>query len=272
MLLVPLVRTLVLAYLGLCVLMFVAQRRFVFFPSKGIFQTPSEWGLKYEDVRFRAEDGVQLHAWFVPAEPSKGVILFCHGNAGNISHRVDTIRIFHSLGYSTLMFDYRGYGESKGSSTEAGTYRDVDAAWRHLAQDRGISSDKIVVFGRSLGGPIAAWAARKHKPAALVLESSFSSVADMAASVYWFLPVRLLCRFRYATAEYAKEAGCPVLVAHSRADDIVPYRLGRQLYDALAEPKQFFEMHGDHNSGFMIMGPAYASGLEAFLDQHVSKE
>jgi len=268
--LLPFVRPLLLAYLGLCVLMFLAQRRLVFIPSRGIYQTPGEWGLKYEDVRFRTEDGVQLHAWFVPAEPAKGVILFCHGNAGNISHRVDTIRIFHSLGYSTLMFDYRGYGESKGSPTEAGTYRDVAAAWRHLVQDRGLSADKIVLFGRSLGGPVAAWAAKECKPAALILESTFSSVADMAASVYWFLPVRLLCRFEYATAEYANAAGCPVLVAHSQADDIVPYRLGRQLYDALPQPKQFFDMHGDHNNGFMIMGQAYAAGLKAFLDGQVA--
>lgn len=270
--LVPLIRVVVLAYLGLCVLLYVFQRRFVYFPSRGIWQTPSDAGLRHEDLRLDSSDGARLHAWFVPAEPAKGVIVFCHGNAGNISHRVDTLKIFHSLGYSTLIFDYRGYGESTGSPTEAGTYRDADAAWRYLTDKRGVSPDKIVVFGRSLGGAVAAWLAQEHKPGALVLESTFNSFVDMGSAIYWFLPVRLLARFKYDTAACAQKAGCPTLVVHSPQDDIIPFRLGRRLYEALPQPKELLQIRGDHNNGFMLTGADYTRGLQAFLDKHIAPE
>ena len=268
--LVSLIRVVVLTYLGLCVLLYVFQRRFVYFPSRGLWQTPSDAGMAYEDLRIETSDRVALHAWFVPAEPAKGVIVFCHGNAGNISHRVDTLRIFHDLGYSTLIFDYRGYGESKGSPTEAGTYRDADAVWRYLTDERGVSPGKIVLFGRSLGGAVAAWLAQERTPGALILESSFNSFVDMGSAIYWFLPVRLLARFKYDTAAYAQKAGCPTLVVHSSQDDIIPYRLGRRLYEALPEPKEFFDIRGDHNNGFMLTGADYGRGLQAFLDKHVA--
>jgi len=265
----PYIRVVVLAYVGLCVLLYLFQRRMVYFPNRRLWQTPSDWGMAYEDVSFETKDGVRIHAWFVPAQPSKGVILFCHGNAGNISHRLDTLKIFKDLGYSTLIFDYRGYGRSKGRPTEMGTYRDVEGAWQHLVKQRGVAPDKVVLFSRSIGGPIAAWLAKEHTPGALILESTFNTFVDMGASAYWFVPVRLLCRFKYDTAAYAKEAECPILVVHSPEDDIVPYRLGRRLYEALPEPKEFLEIRGGHNYGFQTTGSAYVRGLREFLGKHV---
>ena len=270
--LIPIVRTCALAYLGLCVCLYLFQRRFVYFPSRGVWQTPGDGGMAYEDLWLTTEDGIRIHAWLVPAEPAKGVILFCHGNAGNISHRVDTLRMFHALGYTSLIFDYRGFGDSDGTPGEQGTYRDVAAAWEYLVEDRGVSPRQIVIFGRSLGGSVAAWLSQDHTPAALVLESCFSSFVDMGKSAYWFVPVRLLARFKYDTTAYASKAGCPILVVHSPQDDIVPYRLGRRLYDALPDPKEFMEIRGDHNEGFMMTGEAYARGIDAFLSKHLAAD
>lgn len=263
-------RAAALVYLGLCVLMYLAQRRLVYFPSRAIVLTPGDMGMQYEDVALRTEDGVRIHAWFVPGDPDKATILFCHGNGGNLSHRVDTARVFHELGYSSLLFDYRGYGLSEGKPTEAGTYRDAAAAWDHLIQTRGLSARQIVVAGRSLGGAVAAWLAKERHPAALVLESSFSSFVDMGRAAYPIFPVRLLARFRYDTTAYAKEAGCPVLVIHSPQDDIVPYKLGCRLYDALPQPKEFLDIRGSHNDGYAVSGPMYTRGLADFLDRQLS--
>ncbi len=252
-------------YVGLCALVFLFQRRLVFVPSRDEFQTPADVGLKYEDVWIPTSDGGRVHAWYVPHPEPRGVILFCHGNAGNITHRVATLEIFHRLRYETLLFDYRGYGRSPGKPTEAGVYEDADAAWRWLTEKRGVAPGEIVVFGRSLGGPVAAWAARGRSPRALVLESTFPSLPDVAARIYWFLPVRAFCRMKFDTLAYAREAGCPILVAHSPDDDIVPYACGRRLFEGLPEPKRFFELRGDHNYGFQNMGDAYVEGLDAFL-------
>lgn len=262
-----LLKSAALVYVGLCVLLFLLQRKIVFVPSREMSQTPADGGLEYEDLRIATADGSQIHAWFLPAKKALGVILFCHGNAGNISHRLDTLLIFHRLGYSTLIFDYRGYGQSPGSPSEARVYEDADAAWRYLAEQRGVAASDIVIFGRSLGGPIAAWVAQKHKPRALVLESTFAHVADVGARIYWFLPVRLLCRMKFDTLGYASKAGCPILVVHSPDDDVVPYACGRKLFEGLPEPKEFFQLRGDHNYGFTNMGDAYVRGIGAFIEK-----
>ena len=264
-------RVAALVYAGLCLLLYVCQRRLVYFPSRGQWGTPRDLGMAYEDVRITTEDGVRLHGWFVPAQASKGTILFFHGNAGNVSHRIDSIRIFRSLGYHTLIFDYRGYGQSEGKPSEEGTYRDAEAARRYLVEQRGVAPEKIVLFGRSLGGPIAAWLAKEHAPGTLILESTFTSLNDMAARLYWFVPVRLLSRFKYNTLAYAKQARCPILVIHSPEDDIVPYRFGRRLYEESSEPKEFLQIQGNHNTGFQIAGEAYVRGLREFFDKHVGR-
>ena len=258
-------------YVIVCGVLWLFQAKILYYPYRTLEFTPRTIGLVYEDVRLTTADDIRIHGWFVPTEKEKGAVLFCHGNAGNISHRLYTLKLLQSFGLSTFMFDYRGYGESEGKPSEQGTYMDATAAWQYLVKDRQIPSEKIIIFGRSLGGCIAAQLASKQTPAMLILESSFTSVPDMAAEIYPFLPVRLLCRYRYAADEYIQEVNCPVLVIHSPKDEIAPYRLGRELYAAANEPKEFLEIDGTHNDGFMITGEKYTTELEAFINRMLLK-
>ncbi|MBW2650181.1 MAG: alpha/beta hydrolase [Deltaproteobacteria bacterium] len=259
----------VCSYIGFMVLIFLLQPRFIYFPEREFYETPDKAGLSYETVSFKAADGVNLSGWFIPAGKPRGVVLFCHGNAGNISHRLDSILVFHHLGLSTFIFDYRGYGASEGKPTEAGTYLDAEAAWRYLTEERDLPPTGIILFGRSLGGAIAARIAQDHKPEALIVESTFTSVPDIAADIYPFLPVRLLSRFDYNAGEYIGRVACPVLVIHSTGDDIIPFAHGRRLFEAAKEPKQFLEIAGTHNDGFVTSAKSYKEGLDAFISKHL---
>ncbi|MDH4099281.1 MAG: alpha/beta hydrolase [Nitrospirota bacterium] len=266
---ISIVLTVAGAYAALLLLVFVFQSRLLYFPVKTIEATPAEAGLAFEPVRIATEDGVELDGWFVPANKPRGVLLFFHGNAGNISHRLDSLRIFNKLDLSVLIFDYRGYGRSGGSPSEEGTYKDAEAAWRYLAEQRHIPAEKMVYFGRSLGSSIAAWLAVRHPPRALIVESGFTSVPDLAAELYPFLPVRSLSRFDYPTAEYLRNVECPVMVVHSSDDEIIPFDHGRRLHDAARRPKQFLEIKGGHNEGFLLSGATYIDGLRDFLDEYL---
>jgi fermentation-respiration switch protein FrsA (DUF1100 family) len=177
--------------------------------------------------------------------------------------------MFYRLGYNTFIFDYRGYGESSGTPSEPGTYLDAQAAWQYLVEKRALPPDSIVLFGESLGGAIAAWLAAHEKPALLVLASAFTSVPDMAAKMYPFLPVRLLSRFEYNTIDYLRNVTCPVFVAHSPQDEIVPFAQGQALYDAAPDPKQFLELAGGHNNGFIYMRDNWEKALSEFIDKYV---
>ena len=160
------------AYAVVLLALFVFQSRLVYFPnmpSRAIGPGPDSIGLAYEPVEIITEDGIKLDAWYVPAQQPRGVMLFFHGNAGNISHRLDSLRIFNTLNLDTLIFDYRGYGRSEGKVSEQGTYRDGEAVWRFLTEKRGIAAAEIVIFGRSLGAAIAAYVASRHRPGALIL-------------------------------------------------------------------------------------------------------
>lgn len=265
------VRVLVAAYVGFAVILMVFQSRFIYFPERRIYATPDEVGLSYEPVRFEASDGVGLAGWFIPAEKPRGIVLFCHGNAGNISHRLESIQVLHRLGLDTFIFDYRGYGQSGGRITERGTYRDAEAAWRYLVEDRQIDRTKIVIFGRSLGGTIAAWLAQDHTPKALIIESTFISVRDIAAQLYPYLPVRLMSRFNYNAVDYIRGVNCPVLIVHSRDDEMIPFSHGEKLFEAANEPKEFLEIRGSHNEGFIVSAQRYHDGLDSFISEHLGE-
>lgn len=260
------------AYAALLVFLFFSQSRLLYLPnlpSREVIATPEEVGLAYEPVTIVTEDGVSLDGWFIPARQSRGVLLFFHGNAGNISHRFDSLKIFNELGLATLILDYRGYGRSQGRPSEEGTYHDANAAWRYLTEQRRIAGEDIVLFGRSLGAAIAAYLATKHTPRALIIESAFTSVPDIAAEVYPFLPARWLARFHYNTKAHLRSVSCPVLVVHSRDDDIIPFAHGRRLFTAANEPKQFLEIRGGHNDGIFVSRQSYVDGLDAFLTAYV---
>ena len=261
-----------ITYAAVLMLVFLFQSRLVFYPGVGRegVVTPESYGLWHETVALRTADGEILHAWWVPADGERGMILFFHGNAGNISHRLDYLVMFHRLRYSTLILDYRGYGKSTGTPSEEGTYRDAEAAWNYVRDVRLAQSQDVVIVGESLGGAVASWLAAKADPRAVVLLSTFTSVSDLGAEVYWFLPVRLLSRFGYDNLTNLKRIRAPVFIAHSREDDIVPYAHGRKLFDAANEPKTFLEMEGGHNDGFIFGRPEWVAELAAFLDQHAA--
>ena len=257
-------------YVAIGLLAWVFQRRLVYFPRRVIDATPAEVGLAYEPEWFRAADGVKLFGWFVPADGARATVLICHGNAGNISHRLTTLSTLNQLGLSAFIFDYRGYGLSEASPGEEGTYRDAEGAWAWLV-GRGVRPERIVILGRSLGGAIAAHLAAERTPAALIVESAFTSLPDLGSELYPILPIRLMCRFGYDTREYLKRAGCPVLVVHSRSDHLVPFHHGQALFTAAAQPKQFLPLEGGHNDGFIISGRLYKRTVSAFLDEHLDR-
>ena len=260
---------LTVAYLGVVLLVYFGQTRLVYFPEKLLSLTPEAIGLDYTSVNIATRDGETLHGWWMPVPNAKSTVLFFHGNAGNISHRINYLAMFKRLGYNTLLFDYRGYGQSSGVPSESGTYLDAQAAWRYLTETRGIAPAQIVLFGESLGGAVAAWLAVQEKPGLLALASTFTSVPDLAAEIYPFLPVRWISRFDYDTRKSLQSVTCPVFIAHSPQDEIIPFEHGQQLFQAAPEPKQFLELEGGHNIGFIFMQPLWIKSLGAFLGENL---
>jgi fermentation-respiration switch protein FrsA (DUF1100 family) len=293
----------VIAYAAVLVLVFAFQSQLVFYPGIGreVAVTPQTYGLNFEPVEIRTADGETLSAWWIPAEEPRGTVLLFHGNAGNISHRLDYLMMFHRMRYATLIIDYRGYGRSTGSPSEEGTYKDAEAAWDYLRGARGVRQQDLVIVGESLGGAVASWLAAKmslipspspegrreavgaplHKgegsgvrvgPRAVVLLSTFTSATDLGAQIYWFLPVRLISRIGYDSAENLKRIKAPVFVAHSRDDEVIPFSHGRRLFELAGEPKAFVEMRGGHNDGFIFVRPEWGAQLAAFLERAAAGE
>ena len=238
-------------------ILYYMQPKFLYHPVREVSYTPAELGLDFEQVVFKAADRVKLTGWYIPAENSRFTVLFCHGNGGNIMHRLDSINIFHGLGLSCFIFDYHGYGDSRGQTSEEGTYLDARAAYRWLTKRKKISPDNIIIFGRSLGGTIAAYLAGKVKAKALVIESAFTSYVDIGKIFYPYMPVRWFARYSYNTIDYIKKVRCPAMIIHSRADELIPFEFGLELYEAAKEPKEFVEISGRHNDSFLVSGETY---------------
>ncbi len=262
---------LISVWILLSILLYLFQPGFIYYPYKKVEVTPAAIQLKYEDVFLTTSDNIKLNGWWIPRLNSRATLLFLHGNAGNISHRLDSIKIFHDLGLSVFIIDYRGYGNSEGKPSEKGTYLDAEAAWQYLVNEKNIASDEIIVFGRSLGGAVASWLATKHTVAGLILESTFTSIEDMGRHYYPYLPVKFLARIKYPTLKRISQVNSPVLVIHSPDDDIVPYQLGKKLFVQANEPKQFLNLTGGHNEGFLSSGNLYIQGLNNFLNSIFSK-
>lgn len=245
--------------------MYLQQPAMVFFPYRALEATPGDWGLAYEEIWLSTPGGVRLHGWYIPHPGARRVLLLFHGNGGNISHRGDSVRIFNRLGLNVFIFDYRGYGRSGGKPSEEGLYEDGNAAWRYLADARGFRPHDIIVYGHSLGAAVAARVAAEHNPGRLILESSFSSVQDVAREVFPLLSRLVVLRYRFDTAAQLRRVTCPVLVLHSPQDGIIPYRLGVKVYQAANPPKTFVELRGGHNTGFLQSQPAYEHALAKFI-------
>jgi len=255
-------------YAGMLLLVYFLQDRLLYFPLKDIDVTPAALQLAFEEVRLKTDDGQTLAAWWIPAEKERGVLLFCHGNGGNISYRLDSIDIFSRLGLSVLIFDYRGYGGSTGQPSEKGTYRDAESAWRYLVELRQKKPEKIILFGESLGGAVATEIASRHSAGGLILMSSFTSIPELGGRLYPFLPVKYLSKFSYATIDKIPAVTAPKLIIHSPDDEIIPFAMGRALYEKAAQPKQFLQIQGGHNEGFLVSGNLYVQGLDAFISKY----
>lgn len=243
--------------------LFVMQPRFLYHPVREVTCTPRELGMDFEDVALETEDGLRLSGWYIPSGKSEATVLFCHGNAGNVRHRLDSIRVFHDLGLNCCIFDYRGYGNSEGKPTEKGTCLDARAAYRWLTKEKKALPRDIIIFGRSLGGSIAAHLASHVSARGLVIEGGFTSYVGIGKRFHPYVPVRLFARFRYNTLEYIGSVRCPVMLIYSRDDEIVPFEFGLRLYEAAAEPKKFMETAGSHNDHFVLSSETYR---EAWID------
>lgn len=263
--LLSIITLLLIGYSVLAWTLFFMQPRLTFQPSHDVPYNPGDIGLEYEKVRLRTPDDETLCAWYIPAKNAAFTLLFCHGNGGNITHRLDSINIFNALALNCLIFDYRGYGDSSGKPTEKGVYIDAQTAYQWLIDEKKLSPEDIIIFGRSLGGCIAAHLAGNVEANGLIMESCFTSYADIGHNYYPYMPVRLFARYSFSSVDYIKKVHCPVLFIHSRSDDIVPFELGRRLYAAANEPKEFFEISGNHNEGFLDSGLVYRQGLENWL-------
>jgi fermentation-respiration switch protein FrsA (DUF1100 family) len=237
-----------LSYLVVVGVVMLWEEAFIFFP---MVYPEGDWRLPpgAEDAYFRAEDGVKLHGWFYAHPNPRGVILYCHGNAGNVTHRADVLLAFGRISEaSVLVFDYRGYGRSEGRPNEKGILADTRAARRWLAERTGLAESDIILAGQSLGGAVAAVVAGQDGARALILENSFTSIKDMAAYHYPFLPIGAWLRTRLDALESIRHYRGPVLIAHAEYDSIVPPEHGRRLFEAAPGPKEFILLPGaDHN-------------------------
>jgi hypothetical protein len=252
-------------------MMYVQQKSMTFIPHGALEATPKDWGLDYEDVTFATPTGVRLHGWFIPRAGSRRVLLFFHGNAGNISHRGDSVAIFHRLGLNVFIFDYRGYGRSQGEPSEEGLYEDAASAWRYVTETRGVAPRDVIGFGRSLGAAVAADLASHERPGLLILESSFSSARDLADAVLPLVSRLVVLRYGFDTEARMPRVACPVLVLHSPEDEMIPFRLGEKVYRAANPPKAFVRLTGDHNSGFLRSQPGYEQALAGFIAAHLPR-
>lgn len=251
------------------------EQKSLYYPDKTINETPRDINVKYEDVYFQTEDGEKINGWFIPGS-LKTTILFCHGNAGNMSHRLHRVKFFHDMGFNVLLFDYRGYGKSTGKPSEKGLYKDTIAAYDYLREEKGIEDVDIIAYGKSLGGAMAADLCLNRKVKTLVIESTFSSVTDCAKEIYPFLPASLIVTQKYDTESKIGEINIPKLILHGRNDEIINFKHAEVIYNAANEPKEFIAFWGGHNDDVYVTSNDYKIKFKEFLDErfpvHVNSE
>jgi len=265
--LIKIVVFLIIFYLLLLVFLFLKQKNLVYYPLKKIEQTPTDIGLKFSEEIIKTKDGINIFAWYIPSKMSDKVVLFFHGNAGNVSNRLDFISILNEMGFNILIIDYRGYGQSESIPSEKGTYLDAEASWDFLITSKKVKEKNIIIWGRSLGGAIAAYLASKKNPGFLIIESSFTCIPEMGKKMFPFLPVKSMSRFRYDTKRYIQNVKSPILIIHSPKDEVVPYSHGEKLFTLASEPKEFLIINGSHNYGFIDSQAIYIDGVKNFLEK-----
>lgn len=270
---------LAIGYLGICAWLYLRQSALVFFPSKALEATPVDYSMYFVDVRIESTDGAKLFGWHIYADSTiaggkaRGTILFCHGNGGNISHRLELISLWRSLGFDVFCFDYQGYGQSEGAPSERATYDDVRAVWDYLVAKRHIAPENMLVLGRSLGAAVAshlvAELSRSNQPtpAGLILEAPFTSIPERGAQLYPYLPVRWLSRIKYDNRASLADIHLPTLFLHGVEDAIVPITMGEEVFTSANEPKRFVKLAGGHEDTYLVSREQYSAALVAFASE-----
>lgn len=242
------------------------EKKTLYFPLRAIEATPKDIGLNYEEISLYTHDGVQLSAWFIPAENPRATVLFCHGNGGNISHRLEKIKIFNALDLNVLIFDYRGYGMSTGSPYENGLYLDAETVYGYLTDEKSIPAQKIIAYGESLGAAVAVDLAGKHDLGGIIIEGGFTSVGDMAKRILPFIPT-FIYSSRYDALEKIKDIKYPKLIFHAADDEVVPFELGEKLFSEASEPKEFVKIQGGHNDAFLSSQDLFIKKIDSFVNR-----
>lgn len=242
------------------------ESRSVFYPTRDMPDFPTLGGLPYEDVYFQTSDHLTLNGWFIKSEEARATMLAFHGNAGNLSHRLEKIHLFHELGVNVFIIDYRGYGKSQGRPSEEGIYKDALAAYDYLLSRNDIDKNKLIFYGDSLGGVVAVDLATKQPAACLIVDSSFSSIADVSRTVFPFVPGFVLAH-KMDSVSKVKNISIPKLFIHSINDEIIPFALGKKLFDAAREPKEFLQIRGGHNTNHIDSKELHLKELKRFLNK-----
>lgn len=240
------------------------ENKGIYFPEKKIEFYPSFFNLSFQDIYLKTEDDVTINAWFIPYPQAKYTLLFFHGNAGNLSHRLEKLMLLRKAGVNIFIIDYRGYGKSEGVVTEKGFYFDASATYHYLVNHRGILAGEIILYGESLGTAVAINLAAKTKVRAIILEGAFSRGRDMARKIFPFLPT-LIFSNSFDSLKKIQKVRVPKLFIHSRNDEVVPFELANKLYHASLAPKEFAEIEGCHNSAFLDSKEKYFSSIDLFI-------
>ncbi len=252
-----------LFYTGICIFMFFFQKNFIFFPSQNIGYIPEP---KIQEIFFKTPDNKDLHGWYLDNNAQK-TVLFFHGNAGNISRLKTRLEMFQKLHVNALVFDYRGYGKSSGEiQQESDIYTDANSALTYLQEEKHISLENIILWGHSLGGAVAIEIAQNKKIFAVIVESSFSSLDDMARKDFWYLPTHFILRFHFKSTEKIPNISSKILIVHSLQDEMIPFSQSEELFKRANNPKQFFKISGAHNDGWYNESfSLYFQTLQEFL-------
>ncbi len=258
-----------LIYISILIYLFFRQSYLIFLPKKGkIYHTPKELSIPFEVHKLELTENQTIYLWFIPAsKPTQTTILFCHGNAGNLEDRLEILKVLYQLGTNLVLFDYRGYGESKGKPSETNTYTDAELIYNFLRKQKKIPANKIIIFGRSLGGGVACELAFRHpETGALILDSTFISMPKIAQKYYPYVPVFFLIRHRYENIKKLPKIKIPKLIIHSKEDDIVPFYHGQKLFETACEPKSFLILQkGGHRNCFIEEEKKYLEEIKNFL-------
>ncbi len=253
---------------GLIMVPHKLEQMFLYYPTRTIGETPAVIGLNYQDVFLVTDDRVKIHGWFVPCEGAAGTLLIFHGNAGNIGDRVPWIEMLHKLGVNVFIIDYRGYGKSEGEPFEEGLYQDARAAGDWWVKERQSRGEKLILFGESLGGAVAVRLAAEVFPAGIILQSTFTSAWDMAKTMMPLGLLQPLINVHFDSVKTIAQVACPKLMIHGDRDEIVPFRLGKRLFEAAPPPKSFYVVPGaGHNDLLWIAGSEYSRQLKMFLSR-----